>query len=262
MPDTLIQPGEAAVFLGVKGAGKSHLVLSLLAQGGAGGRPLQSVVVMESKHDPDEWLRWGPALGFAVSRDPADVSRYPRLVLLVDQVALNDREGWRKPGAPGWTWSDALLRVWARGHTIVLFNEALNTLPMSGPHPQAQRIQTQGRSVRVTAWAESQRPRWLDPMALRLAEHCFSFAMFDGADRDYLRETRSVDSGELAGLEPFHFAHHRLGEPSWTQHPPLNPFAPEKERPTDTAGSASGAQTSSATWTGQPDERSDMVPGQ
>lgn len=226
------------MFLGVKGAGKSRMVLSLLGAGGAAGGAVRSVVVMESKHDPAEWLSWGPALGYAVSRDPADVSKYPRLVLLVDQVALQDREGWRKPGRPGWAWSDALSRAWTRGHTVVLFNEALNTLPMSGPHPQAQRIETQGRSVRVTAWAESQRPRWLDPMALRLAEHCFSFAMFDGADRDYMQEVRGVDSEVLATLPQWHFAHHRLGAASWTALPPVDLFTPGNRHVADSLGTA------------------------
>jgi hypothetical protein len=228
-------------------------VLALVAAGGVGGQPLQSVVVMDSKHDSHEWLKWGPALGFAVTADPADISRFPRVVFLVDQRALQDRAGWRKPGTVGWSWTDALERVWARGSTIVDFNEALNSLPKDGPHPQAQRIQTQGRSVRVTAWAESQRPRWLDPMALRLAEHCFSYTMFDAADRSYMQEVRSVDSEVLATLRPSdpirrvggQFAHHRLGQPNWTVHEPVEFLDPEIRRQTDGAGVAESGQLSS-----------------
>ena len=164
--------GERAVFLGNTDSGKTFLIQQLAA-------PMQSVVVMDSKGD-SMWDSYAARHGYLVSGDPADIRRRARVIFRVDSRSLMDRAGWTKPGSAGHVWTDALASCWFRsesGVTLVIFDEALDTLPSAGgAHPDARRIFTSGRTQGLPAWLGAQFPIYVDRRALGTAEHCFSFA--------------------------------------------------------------------------------------
>lgn len=203
-----LQAGERACFIGTPGKGKTTLTQWLAEE-------LGSVCVLDSKLDPKEWQAWGPRHGYTVSRDPRDISRHRRLVFQVNQLALDDRKGWDKPGRPGYEWTDALRRLLARGHTTVIFDEALQSLPAGASHPEARRLFTQGRSFHLTVWAGTQLANRAETLIFRLSEHCFAFQTTNGDDLKLLEKARGLDCQVLTGLEPYQFAYHRVSAPEW-----------------------------------------------
>jgi hypothetical protein len=182
---------------------------------GAGGRPLASVVIVDSKRDRNEWAAWGPRFGYVVTSDWHAIREHPLVVYQVDQLALDDRPGWDRPGTVGYSWTEALMAIFARGRTVCLFDEAGQTLPAPSAHPHARRILTQGRSLHVSAWAGAQRPLWIDTFVMRLSEHVFCFKVTDANDRRELEKARGAPSDGLGQLPDKHFAYHRLGMDAW-----------------------------------------------
>lgn len=223
--------GERAVFLGNTDSGKTFLIQQLAA-------PMQSVVVMDSKGD-SMWDSYAARHGYLVSGDPADIRRHARVIFRVDSRSLMDRAGWTKPGSAGHVWTDALASCWFRsesGVTLVIFDEALDTLPSAGgAHPDARRIFTSGRTQGLPAWLGAQFPIYVDRRALGTAEHCFSFAQPMPEYRELIRQRRGVPADLLADLDAkaHEFAHHRLGESEWTEFSAVSagPKSPAPEVP-------------------------------
>jgi hypothetical protein len=224
-------PGERLAILGPPGYGKTTFVQYVLST--AAGGPLRSVVVFDSKQDPREWRVWGARHGYAVTLDPTDILRHRLVVLEVNQLWLEDRAGWSRPGRPGYQWTQALRHTLHRGNTVAVFDECLQTLPASFPHPEARRILTQGRSRGVPAILCSQLGNTMDTYILRLAEWCVSFsAIPDTVER--LQRSRGIDSSLLLGLRKFDYAVHRAGWPVWEARQRV-PLAMEHARPASAA---------------------------
>jgi hypothetical protein len=189
------------VVIGDKGFGKSNLVAALILY--AAGAPLQSVVIIDSKPHPDEWMgEYARRYGYIVTSDPAALSVFPRVVFQVDPRALEDRAGWARPGTIGWQWTEALQRIFNRGNTFIVFDEALQTMPVSRPHPEARRLVSQARVHRLTIAVCSQSVNYFDLHVLRLAEHCAAFRMDSADDRGYLSRYRAGAQTELLGSLP------------------------------------------------------------
>lgn len=224
-----IVPGDRAVFIGPPGYGKTYLVQALIER-------TRSVVIIDPKGDysrPDEWPQWGRRHGYTVTSDPRHIGRLAgdskrgpqpaaKVVWVVDSLWISDRAGWRRKGEPGYSWTDGLARVYERGHTLCVFDDALESLPSSGVHPRARKIITQGRSRGVTSWACTQAPLWVDTVALRTAEHVFAFTMAAQEWREKLRAERGVPSDQLAGLERREFGYHAVGAPAWELFAPIS----------------------------------------
>ena len=208
MPAYQIGPGERCVFIGPPRHGKSNLQAWLL-------EPVSSVVVIDSKHHPAEWSRWGPQHGYVVTQDPELISRHPKVVFQVDHRSLVDRQGWNRPGTAGHRWTEALSRIIARHSTVAVFDEAVQTLPAGASHPQAQRIYTQGAGFGTGGWAGTQIGNRIDTLIPRLAEHAFCFRVLTGQDLELIQRARSVDCTPLKTLERFQFAYHRMGDATW-----------------------------------------------
>lgn len=217
---------DRAVFIGLPGWGKTTLVQQLL-------EPVQSAVVIDPKGDPQEWRAWGRRHGYTVTTDPRVIARLPgdpargpqpaaKVIWLVDSLWISDRGGWRRKGQPGYMWTDGLTRIYARGHTLAVFDDALTTLPAGVSHPSAKKIITAGRSTDVGAWIVAQAPLWLDTIALRVAEHCFAFTQPSEEWRAKLSSDRGLDCSELATLEQFEFAYHRHGRKAWELCQPIS----------------------------------------
>lgn len=200
--------GERVVLVGTPGTGKTHLTQWLL-------EGVSSVVVLDSKLDPKEWAAWGPRHGFVVARDPRAISQHRRVIFQVEQTWLDDTEGWDKPGRPGFHWSEVLRRLLARGSSVVVFDEALQTLPAGRTHPQARRVFTQGRSLGLSVWAGTQVANRAETLVFRLAEHCFAFRTLNGQDLALISRARGLDCSELKDLEPYHFAYHHVSASEW-----------------------------------------------
>jgi hypothetical protein len=210
-----IRRGERVVINGIQGQGKSNLLAWLI-------EPQPSAVIFDPKGLAEEWTSWGARHGYVVTSDPAAISRQPKVVYLVDQLALEDRAGWSRPGSTGYSWSEALRRTFERGNTDIVFEESLQLLPANGPHPQARRIILQSRGPGSTLWYLIQRPINFDLMALRTAEHVFSAAIFNGEDLTLLRKERGADPSPLTQLQDgkltghYEFSYHRLGSREWS----------------------------------------------
>ena len=208
----MIRAGQRLIVVGPAGCGKTRWEMKLLE-----GNP--SVVVFDVKQDPDEWISYGRAHDFAVVNEPLLVGQLARVVLLVDDLWLQDRDGWTKPASPGYRWTEALWAAWKRGDTTVVFAEGLQLLPSVGAAPFARKIITQGRSRRLTTVSDFQVANWTDTLIVRQADHAVVFRC-DAEDVRLLRR-RGAPVDPLLTLEPHAWAHHAQGGREWTVYDPL-----------------------------------------
>jgi hypothetical protein len=227
---------DRCVYIGLPGWGKTTLVQELLAG-------VESAVIIDPKGEEREWTAWGRRHGYTVTRDPRYICRLPgdptrgptpraKVVWLVDSMWIDDRRGWTRKGTPGYQWTDGLERIFTRGHTVAVFDDAMTTLPAGAHHPRGRKIITMGRAREVAAWIVAQAPMWLDTIALRTAEHCFAFTQPSVTWRDRLQEERGVNCDVLATLLPpdpqgtgprtGEFAYHRIGAPAWELFHPIS----------------------------------------
>ena len=213
-----LRPGDRAVFIGLPRSGKSNLLMVLL-QG------VQRFVIIDTKMHPGEWVAWARKTGVHVTANPDDITArdkdnrllYPRIVFQVSTRAMRDRAGWYKPGRVGNLWTRALEAIKARrAPTVVVFDEVLQSLPSGGAHPMAHELFEQGRAFGISCWSGTQLANRMTTLVPRLSEHCFSFRILHGKDRELLRDARGIDCEELGELEPFHFGYHQLGDDRWT----------------------------------------------
>jgi hypothetical protein len=210
---------ERVVFCGPPRVGKTTL-----AQGFLGAPGMDSVVVVDSKHDDTEWIPFARRFGYVVSGDVADIRRHPRVIHRVDYRSLADRRGWDNEGTAGWLWTEALHAIFERQHTVVYFDEGMHTLPATA-HLEARRLSTQGASLGLPLWLGTQAPLHVDTVALNLAEHFFGFPTYSEAYRKGIAQLRGVDAELLAHLAVYkhrdgtpagaEFAYHRQGAGGW-----------------------------------------------
>lgn len=236
--------------MGSKGFGKTRLMMAFSSS-------LESVVVLDPTGRPDEWPAFGLAHGYVITRDPEDIRRHAKVVVLVDQLWLEDRAGWRTPGTPGWNWTLCLMYAYNRGNTMVVLEEAIQTLPSLGPHPSARRMLVQGRGNDTRSLVALQGMIGVDTMSPRLAEHFFAFMTKHAGDLQAVYDNRRVDPRALATLAHLEqgrmvpgaggilkqFGYHRLGREEWVLCDALQEFFQGPRRTTsqqvsNSAGSA------------------------
>lgn len=208
----MIRTGQRVMVVGPSGCGKTRWEMALLD--GVG-----SAVIFDAPQDQAEWLSWGPAHGYVVTEDIDQIRRHPRVVLQVDDLWLQDREGWTKEGRLGWFWTQACMAVWDRGHTTVVFGEGLQLLPSSGANPWARKVITQGRKRGLTTLTDVQVANWTDTLMVRQSDHVFCFRL-NAADVRILRD-RGADPRPLLKLEDYAWGHHASGASEWTIYEPL-----------------------------------------
>jgi len=212
MPSFQLLPGEPVIIVGPMGSGKSKLVTFLCEDS-------PSVVVIDSKRHPDEWAKWGRAHGFMVTSDPADISRHPKVVWQVSAHTLLDVAGFRKPGSPGYQWTDGLMRIMKRGNTIVVFDELIQQLPAGHPHPSAVQILTQGGAYKLSPWGCSQYANRVETMIVRGAVHAFCYQLqpFDAREIEVKRGIALPSDP----LPPYGFHYHRTNTALWVACQPV-----------------------------------------
>ena len=114
------------------------------------------------------------------------------------------------------------MNVWERGRpTVVVWDEALRTLPSSGGHPEARRIYEQGRARGLTNLAGTQSVNWVDTIIVKLTEHFVCFRVPNLQEAKLILDRRGVDPAPLMDLGPYWFGHHHLTSPEWTIYPPV-----------------------------------------
>lgn len=204
---------EPALFVGPMRSGKSNLMAWLLED-------LSSVVIIDSKQKQDEWTSWGPRNGYLVTHDPAAISEHSLVIWQVDMPSLMDVPGWRKPGSPGYLWTDGLDRIMARRSTRVVFDELVHVLPAGHPHPSAVQILTQGAGFKIAAWGGSQYANRIETMIVRGAVHCFCFR-HGPKDLKLMGDGRGADAAELAQLPDYAFGYHLASTSTWSTSAPV-----------------------------------------
>lgn len=212
MPTFPLLPGEPVIIVGPMGSGKSKLVTFLCEDS-------PSVVVIDSKRHPDEWAKWGPAHGFIVTSDPADISRHPKVIWQVSVHTLLDVGGFRKPGSPGYLWTDGLLRIMRRGNTIVVFDELVQQLPAGQPHPSAVQILTQGGAYKLSPWGCSQYANRVETMIVRGAVHAFCYQL-QPFDAEEMHKKRGI-ALPTEPLPAYGFHYHRTNTALWVPCQPV-----------------------------------------
>lgn len=248
--------GMRAVVIGKTKSGKTHLTQTALGQ-------VSSWVVIDSKRSkkPNEPQAWAASLGVPVSADPGAILRHRRLVYQVSERSLRDRQGWNQPGSWGWLWTQALRNLKRRGHTLVDWNEGLQTLPSNGCHPEAREIFTQGEGFDLASLVETQAANWLDTIMLRQAEVFISFRCEVQLDRDIIARARGVDAQVLAELDPWWWAYHDIADRAFTVFPPLPPPRRRRVPVADAAptGEIDDVREDGGNAHEQPEERADTL---
>lgn len=206
MPTFQLLPGEPVIIVGPMGSGKSKLITFLAEDS-------PSVVIIDSKRHPDEWAKWGPAHGYVVTSDPADISRHPKVIWQVSAETLLDVNGYQKPGRPGYLWTDGLKRIMRRANTIVVFDELVQQLPAGHPHPSAVQILTQGGAYKLSPWGLSQYANRVETMIVRGAVHAFCHEL-QPFDADEIRKKRGI-ALPSEPLPPYGFHYHRTNTGVW-----------------------------------------------
>jgi hypothetical protein len=217
-PVLLLEAGTRAAMIGRPNSGKSTLQRALV-------HDAPGVLV----YDTSEEQGWQSMPGYQVVADPRLLTE-ARAVLRVDVEWLRDREGWTKPGTPGWNWTLALRVPMDRGDTVLVYDEALMTLPSSGGHDGAHRQQQVGRRRRVTVLVGTQLANNIDTRVLRLCEHLFAFQTINFTDWQAIREARGIDGQVLRVLRPNEFAYHHAREHAWRVFRPIDPTRPDRLR--------------------------------
>lgn len=212
MPTFTLEAGQPAILVGPMGCGKSKAITFLVEDS-------PSVVIIDSKRHPDEWAKWGPAHGFVVTSDPADMSRHPKVIWQVSMQVLLDVNGWRRPGSLGHQWTDGLMRIMARGSTIVVFDELVHVLPAGHPHPCAVQILTQGGAWKLSAWGCSQYANRVETMIVRGAVHAFAWEL-PPFDAKLMQEKRGV-AIPPEPLPPHGFHYHLTNTALWVPCQPV-----------------------------------------
>lgn len=207
--------GERVLFVGTPRSGKSNLIMAMLVH-------QSSFVVVDSKRHNEEWVLWAPLVGAVVTSDPAEIERHARVIYQPRERQFRDRQGWTRPDTEGWQWTLALEALQRRGRrtpTIAVFDEVIQSMPAGSCHPIAAEILTQGAGFGISVWGGTQIPNRMETLLPRLAEHCFSFAMHNLADRRILAATRGCACEELALLpgppRSYDYGYHRVGARSW-----------------------------------------------
>lgn len=156
----VIKPGQSVVIIGRPGTGKSTLLRWLLKDAG-------SVIVYDSKFDPDEWPRQPD---YVLTEKAGELGAYPRVVLRCKQEWFRNPEDWSAENHP---WGLALDHPMQRGNTIAVFDEAIDTWPVRGGHPGTHQLIQKGRSFGVIVIVGSQLANNIDTRLLRMANHIF-----------------------------------------------------------------------------------------
>lgn len=199
--------GEPVIAVGAMRAGKSNWF-------GWNLEGVRSAVVVDSKRHPDEYSKWGPAHGYLVTSDPADIRRRSLVVYQPSMHVLRDVQGWNKPGSLGHQWTQALDNIMARGNTVVLFDETVHQLPSGRPHPSAMQIYTQGAAYGLSPWAGTQFANRVETSTVRAAVHCVCFKL-NPYDLKLLGEKRGIDAQCLRDLPKWGFGYHLTNTEQW-----------------------------------------------
>jgi energy-coupling factor transporter ATP-binding protein EcfA2 len=189
-----IKPGQSVILIGRPGTGKSTFLRWLLKES-------KSVVVYDSKYDPDEWLSQPDYVNI---EKVSELGRYPRVVLKCPLPWLLNREEWETINHP---WGIALEHPIKRTNTIAAFDEALATWPNRGGHPGTHRLIQQSRSFNVILIIGSQLANNIDTRILRMANHVLVFGPCKNQnDLDYILNATSIDTTPLTKLRKHEIA--------------------------------------------------------
>jgi hypothetical protein len=206
-----VKKSDQVVIVGPKRSGKSNFTAWFVED-----RP--SVVVIDSKRLPEEWQAFGERRGWAVTKEPTDLARFPRVIFQPNERDLRDtRKNWEDPEHP---WTKALTLIFQRGNTVVVFDETVQTLPSGRSHPTAVQIYTQGGGFGLLVIAGTQFANRIDTMTTRMADHCFAFRLLH-KDAQLITEARSLPCPELPGLAQYEFVYHRSASTEWVRCQPV-----------------------------------------
>jgi hypothetical protein len=196
-PPTILL-GQRVLFVGDTGTGKSEGLLGLFAE-----HTGQRILIDVQDHyllGPDALAEDPPPLELD---DPAKIDWRHRTIRYVPRRAGDRREMDRLHAA-----------IYRRGRVFVACDEAEDVAPSQGggSPPFVRKCLKQGRKVRLTYGAATQRPVGVDRSVINQAEHAFLFRMSDGDDLKVISYRLGMSVNELAA------ALNRLGKFEYLRH--------------------------------------------
>lgn len=195
------QQGEHVSILGPTGSGKTYLALALL--------PMRRyVLVLSNKsRDPEMtnlvfWRRYRRVKDWPPEHGP---EVYPRVILWPEYRDATDQPEQAR------VFREALRSIHRTGGWAVYVDEVAYLSKNLDLRTDLESLWQQGRSLRVSVIAATQRPANVPLEMYSQASHLFVFRTPDRRDRDRLSEIGSVDSGRLgdivADLGQYEFAY-------------------------------------------------------
>lgn len=223
-PVLRLEPGLHGALVGGTGTGKTTFMQWLL-------HDAPGVVVYDAKYiTPGKEVpgEWQCAPGYQVVGHPAEATE-GRVVLRVPASALRDTAGWKVPGSDGWWWTEALKLPMLRGETVIVYDEALGTLPANGAHHGAHEHLQWGRASGILTVVGSQLANNIDTRVLRMAHWLICFRTTNGTEIGHLQHSLSgIDCSMLTklrkrrGRRGGEFAYHDVTMDDWRVFRPVD----------------------------------------
>lgn len=186
--------GEHITMVGPTGSGKTTLETAIL--------PRRDFVVFLSTKRIDSTQDKLKGMGFKVIHSGAELHPdvAPRAVLRPpwpDNASAKELKAIHAE-----VFREAMMRVFRTGYWTVVMDEARYLTKDLGLAPEAELLWLQGRSLKISVVAGTQRPRWIPLEAYDQASHLFFWKDTDRENVDRIAEMAGLNRREVQGIVP------------------------------------------------------------
>lgn len=163
------------------------------------------------------------------------------------RIAFEDVRGWDNPGQPSYAYTQLLdaieqrIRADPSVNHVVVWEEAIHSLPSRYPQLRARMLLTQGRAFGLIPIIGTQSVQFTDTVAWDEVETVMAFRYADRKSQGILTARRGADASVLSELdaEAHEFAVHRVQMAEWALHGPISPpVFPHRVRSAEVATTA------------------------
>lgn len=188
------EQGEHITLVGPTGSGKTTLETAIL--------PRRDYVVFLSTKRKDDTQERLAGMGYKVIHSPAELHPdvAPLAILRPPWPDNVNAKALKKIHAD--IFGEALMRVFREGHWTVVMDEARYLTQDLGLSDEAQLLWLQGRSLKISVVAGTQRPRWIPLEAYDQATHLFFWKDRDRQNIDRVSEMAGLSRREVQEIVP------------------------------------------------------------